>query len=140
MTRFDPVVVRLAALVVAVAAAMVVLAACGGTQSTAREGLPADFPSEQVPLIDGPILMSGGSVDHWDVTVQAPANQGNPIERAVHLLTDAGYQEQGRTTESGQTVVRLSETADGATYWVTLGISPAAAAGATSVFYQVAKG
>ncbi|MEP9391807.1 hypothetical protein ABLE92_13135 [Gordonia sp. VNQ95] len=138
MARLNAVVRVLAAMLV-ISVATVLIAACGGDAPT-RPGLPADFPTAQVPLVDGQVLTADGSKDHWTVTVQAPANQGNPIEGAVTKLTDAGFTEEGRESDSGQTVVRMSGTKDGTTYWVTLGITPAAAAGATSVFYQVSVG
>ncbi len=48
-----------------------------------------------------------------------------------------GYQEDGRDSVGGQTVVRLSASKDGKTYWVTVGITSQAAAGGTSVFYHI---
>ncbi|NDK92326.1 hypothetical protein GYA93_22600 [Gordonia desulfuricans] len=135
MTRF----VRLGALLTALVVT-VLLAGCSSGGDDRRAGLPADFPAEQVPLVDGQIIASAGSGDQWTLTVQAPANAGNPLDGAVRKLTDDGYQENGRDTAGGQTVVRLSSTKDQRTYWVTVGVSPVAAGGPTSLFYQVSTG
>ena len=52
-------------------------------------------------------------------------------------LTEAGYVESHRSTEGGQSVVVLSATKEGSTYWVQIGASPQAAGGGSSVFYLV---
>ena len=136
MSRFD----RVVTAVVAVCAATLMtllLAGCSDDQPAKRAGLPADFPSAQIPLIDGHVISGDGSKDEWNVVVQAPANAGSPFDKAVRALTDAGYTEQGRTSDAGQTVVRLSSAKDGTTYWVTVGVTVEAASGGTSVFYHV---
>lgn len=136
MPRFDRVVATVLAVVVATVL-MLFAAGCSDDAPAQREGLPKDFPSSQVPLIDGHVISGDGTTDEWNVVVQAPANAGNPIDKAVRALTDAGYQEDGRDSVGGQTVVRLSASKDGKTYWVTVGITSQAAAGGTSVFYHI---
>ncbi|MGC4933359.1 hypothetical protein ACLQ3C_06720 [Gordonia sp. DT30] len=136
MPRFDRVVAPVLCAIVATVLTLL-LSGCSDDAPARRAGVPADFPSEQVPMIDGQVISGDGSKDEWNVVVQAPANAGNPIDKAVRALTDVGYTEEGRTTEGGQAVVRLSASKDGKTYFVTLGITPQAAAGVTSVFYHV---
>ena len=122
------------------------LAGCSGNSDTTRDGLPKDFPSAQVPLADGAVISAegkagdGGKGKQWAITIQAPANAGNPLDGAVTKLTDAGYTESGRQSTEGQTVVTLSANKGGTTYWVTVGTTPVAATGGTSVFYQVSSG
>ncbi|RPA57641.1 hypothetical protein EF294_17790 [Gordonia oryzae] len=136
MPRFDRVAATALAVVVAIVL-MLFATGCSHDAPAQREGLPKDFPSSQVPLIDGHVISGDGTNDEWNVVVQAPANAGNPIDKAVRALTDAGYREDGRDSVGGQTVVRLSASKDGKTYWVSVGITSQAAAGGTSVFYHV---
>lgn len=114
-----------------------VLAGCSSTDDTTRDGLPADFPAAAIPLVDGAVISAQGSGDHWAVTIQAQATAGNPLEAAVTKLTDASFTESNRQSTDGSTVVTLSAKKDDKTYWVTVGTTPSAATGGTSVFYQV---
>ncbi|AFR47191.1 hypothetical protein [Gordonia sp. KTR9] len=139
MFRFD----WLRRTAVITAAALLVfglVAGCADEEQAGPDGvqLPSDFPVTQVPLIDGHVLSAGGSrSDGWEVTVQGPVNAGNQLEAATETLTDAGFAESHRSTEGGQSVVVMSATKEGATYWVQIGASPQAAGGGSSVFYLV---
>ena len=85
-----------------------VIGACGSDEDSGLKGvaLPSDFPSDQVPLIDGTVLTaSGDATKGWSVTVQAPASDSNVLDTAVKKLTDAGYTESQRTSQNGQSVV-----------------------------------
>ncbi|GAA1482212.1 hypothetical protein GCM10009624_26520 [Gordonia sinesedis] len=131
---------RIAFLGALLVVAAIVLTACGGSEEDTRTGvpLPDDFPTEQVPLIDGNVLSATGTrKDGWSVTVQGPSNAGNQLDAAVKKLTGAGYAESQRTSDGGQSVVVLSAKKDSTTYWVQVGATPQAAAGGSSVFYLV---
>ncbi|WP_055476511.1 hypothetical protein [Gordonia sp. HS-NH1] len=139
MFRFD----WLRRTAVITAAALLVfglVAGCADEEQAGPDGvqLPSDFPVTQVPLIDGHVLSAGGRrSDGWEVTVQGPVNAGNQLEAATETLTEAGFAESHRSTEGGQSVVVMSATKEGATYWVQIGASPQAAGGGSSVFYLV---
>lgn len=121
--------------------AMLALAACGGDDDGGpkRDGaaIPGDFPTSQVPMIDGAVMNADGKSPSWTVTIQGRADQGNAFESAVTKLTDAGYAESSRTENASERAVLLQHESDGKTYWVTVGISATAPAGASSVIYQV---
>ncbi|MCH5644068.1 MULTISPECIES: hypothetical protein [unclassified Gordonia (in: high G+C Gram-positive bacteria)] len=132
--------VRTALAIAAMATAIGVLGACGTAEESAPDGvaLPGDFPKDQVPLLDGTVLSASGTQEQgWTVTIQGPANGGNQLDVAVKKLTDDGYVESSRNSVGGQMVVILSADKDGTKYVVTVGTSPQAAAGASSVIYQV---
>lgn len=138
MTGFERLRAALVAAVVTVLAAALV--GCSSDVSQAPDGvaLPGDFPTEQVPLIDGTVVSATGTrKDGWSLTVQGPSNGGNQLDAAVKKLTDAGYQESQRTSDGGQSVVVLSAEKDSTTYWVQAGVTPQAAAGGAAVFYLV---
>lgn len=117
-----------------------VMGACSSDDNGGRQGvaLPSDFPTEQVPLIDGTVLSASGAAGKgWSVTVQGPASDSNVLDTAVKKLTDAGYTESQRTSQNGQSVVVLTADKSGTTYWVSAGVTPAAASGGSSVFYTI---
>ncbi|MFT4088156.1 MAG: hypothetical protein QM658_13600 [Gordonia sp. (in: high G+C Gram-positive bacteria)] len=122
-------------------AALSVLVGCGGGDDDApkRQGvaLPADFPTDQVPMIDGAVMAADKKAGVWTVTIQARADQGNALDSAVVKLTDAGYTESSRTDNPGERAVMLSKEVDGKTYWVNVGISATSPAGAGAVIYIV---
>lgn len=113
--------------------------ACGGDEEPAGNGvpLPKDFPTAQVPLVDGAVLSAEGSDPQWQITVQAPANEGNAFDNAVTKLTQDSYVESSRSETTGEKSVLLSRETDGKTYWVTVGISAAASASASTIMYSV---
>ena len=120
-----------------------VLAGCGGSEEETKPGvaLPADFPHDDIPLIDGTVLAaSGDRGEGWAITVQGPSNEGNALDAAVTKLTGAGFAEDQRTTQGGQRVVILSKKVDQTTYWTQVGSTSGAAGGPNSVFYQVNVG
>ncbi|GAA2056247.1 hypothetical protein GCM10009722_13510 [Williamsia deligens] len=138
----------MAAVVIAVLAVCGLLGACGsGSDSPAGPGspsalaLPSDFPKDDVPVLDGPLLSAGGTADEgWNLTVQGPATATTALDDAVGDLTKAGYKEVQRTTEGGNKVVVLSATKSGTLYTVEVGSVAGAAGGGNSVFYQVSRG
>ena len=139
MFRFDWL-RRTAVITAAVLLVFGLVAGCADEEQAGPDGvpLPSDFPVTQVPLIDGHVLSAGGSrSDGWEVTVQGPVNAGNQLEAATDTLAEAGFAEAHRSTEGGQSVVVMSATKEGATYWVQIGASPQAAGGGSSVFYLV---
>ncbi|MFT3716713.1 MAG: hypothetical protein QM774_12445 [Gordonia sp. (in: high G+C Gram-positive bacteria)] len=113
--------------------------ACAGDKDAGRGGvpLPKDFPSQQVPLIDGAVLSADGSSPTWSVTVQAQGADGNAYQNAVKALTDAGYTESSRTENPQEHSVLLYKEDDRKTYWVNVGVSATAAAATTSIIYSV---
>ncbi len=130
-------------LCVALVSALLIAGCSDGGQTSAPTGaaLPSDFPSSQVPLVDGTVLTADGNAkDGWGVTVQGTQNGGNVLDAAVKKLTDAGFAESQRTDTGGQAVAVLSGDKDGKTYWVQVGRTTGAAAGGASVFYVVTVG
>ena len=120
-----------------------VIGGCSAEKDSGLKGvaLPSDFPTDQVPLIDGTVLSASGAAGKgWSVTVQAPASDPNVLDSAVKKLTDAGYTESQRTSQNGQSVVVLTADKSGTTYWVSAGVTPAAASGGSSVFYTITTG
>lgn len=130
---------RLLALVLIMLSIGTFLTACGDDQPPAPPGaaLPGDFPSSAVPLIDGTILTASGKAPNWQVTMQGNAADGNVLTNAVGKLTDGGYQESSRVDDPQSRSVLLSKDLDGKQYWVNVGLSANAAAGASTVIYQV---
>lgn len=118
-----------------------VLVGCGSDDESTTDGvaLPDDFPS-QVQLVDGAVLTASGSSPKWQVTVQARASDGNPLENAVKKLTDAGFAESSRVDEPAAKSVLLSKDEDGGKQlWVNVGLSADAAASGSTVIYQVSR-
>ncbi len=147
MTRFPAGFSRRAtvALVVALFAVLTTLiGACGSSESSGPTGdvaVPSDFPTSEVPLLDGRLIQATGTrADGWSLTVQGEYGGGNVLDSAVGKLTKSGFVESSRTEEGGTRTVILSATKDRKTYWVTVGSSPRAAGGPNSVFYQVNLG
>ncbi|MFT3898952.1 MAG: hypothetical protein QM728_01730 [Gordonia sp. (in: high G+C Gram-positive bacteria)] len=136
MTRFS---LGLLAAVVAVLVGL--LSGCGSSESSGPVGdiaLPGDFPSKQVPLIDGRVIAATGTkADGWSVTMQGEYGGPNVLDAAIEKLTKSGYSESSRTEEGGTRTVILSKKDKKETLWVTVGSSPNAAGGPNSVFYQV---
>ncbi|NMO04176.1 hypothetical protein HH308_23445 [Gordonia sp. TBRC 11910] len=135
--------IRLIAVLLAVCGVLFVSGCGGGDSSSKGDGLdvvalPSDFPTSDVPLLDGRVLTANGTkADGWSITVQGKSDVGNALDAAVRKLTDAGFTESSRTTEGGQRVVMLSHKDGSTTYWVQVGATPQAAGGPNSVFYQV---
>ncbi len=117
------------------------LVACGKDEAPSRPGvaLPADFPSSEVPLVDGAILAASGQSSKWQVTVQGRASDGNVFTTAVTKLTDAGFDESSRVDEPQSKSVLLSKDIDGKQLWVNVGLSANASAGSSTVIYQVSR-
>ncbi len=121
--------------------ALVIVAGCAGDDAPERSGvpLPPDFPHAQVPLIDGAVLSADGGDPEWQVTVQAPATDGNAFSAAVEQLTAAGYSESSRSETNSEHTVLMQKDVDGTTYWVTVGIAASAAASATTIMYSITR-
>lgn len=118
------------------------VAACGNEDEPAPPGvaLPEDFPRAQVPLVGGTIQAADRAGDgEWTVTVQAPSNDGNAYDNAVTKLKDAGYEENSPIETQRERGVMLRKSADGDTYWVTVGITAAAQGGANTILYTVTR-
>lgn len=116
--------------------------ACGNDDGPARPGvaLPDDFPEAQVPLVDGAIQSAERRDDgSWSVTVQAPAGAGDAYDDAVKKLTEAGYVESSRIETGREKGVMMQREDDGATYWVTVGITAAAQGSRNTVLYTVTR-
>ncbi|GAB2640699.1 hypothetical protein GCM10027169_05900 [Gordonia jinhuaensis] len=138
------------------AAAMVVigagaLAGCGGggdkssaassSAQIAGAPIPADFPREDVPLLDGLVQSAGGdAADGWNFTIQGDAGSGNALANSEKKLEAAGYTRNSSATQGGAKVDTYTRKRDGVTYYVSVGATPNAAGGPNSVFYQVSKG
>lgn len=121
---------------------MLLVGACGDDSSKGdgldTVALPSDFPGDAVPLLDGRVLTASGTrADGWSVTVQGRSDVGNALDVSVKKLTDVGYTESSRTSEGGGRVAMLSKKDGNTTYWVQVGVTPRAAGGPNSVFYQV---
>ena len=87
------------------------LAGCSGTASesgststpsatqAAAEQLPSDFPKDDVPLVDGQVVVARGDKDNgWSVTVQPKNNSG--FADAKSALEKAGYTQQAGGTDT----------------------------------------
>lgn len=120
------------------------LVGCGSSESSGPVGdvsLPADFPLNEVPLLNGRLIQATGTrAEGWSLTVQGEYGGPNVFDSAVSKLEKAGYAESSRTGDGGTRTAILSRKHDGATYWVTVASSPSAAGGPNSVFYQVSLG
>lgn len=132
---------RLLSVALIILCAGTVLVACGSDDEPAKEGiaLPDDFPS-QVELVDGTLLTASGGGTKWQVTVQAHANDGDPLTNAVKKLTDAGFDESSRVDDPAAKSVLLSKDEDGdKQLWVNVGLSADAAASRSTLIYQVSR-
>jgi hypothetical protein len=128
-----------------VAGLALLLGACGGDSEEAEPStagsveLPQDFP-DQVPLIEGPVLAAGGTAQEgWNLTIAGKADAGNPFDNAGTVLTDAGYTEEFRRQEGGQTVVGYGADKDGKRYTVVVGTTEGSTSGPTSITYLVSQ-
>jgi hypothetical protein len=65
----------------------------GSSESTTSEKLPSDFPKDQVPLIDGTIVVARGDKDNgWSITVQPESKTG--FADAKSALENKGFTQQ----------------------------------------------
>ncbi|MFM9377046.1 hypothetical protein [Gordonia sp. VNK21] len=121
--------------------AIVALAGCSDEAESSRPGaaLPKDFPTAQVPMIDGAVLDASGGDSSWQVMIQAQASDGNAFTNAVSTLTDAGYTESSRTDNDRERSVLLSKRDGEHTYWVNVGISATSSGTANSILYAVTR-
>ena len=116
------------------------LTACGNDESDpSGTSLPADFPSDDVPLVDGTVLSASGEGDSWRVTIQGSAADGNPLANATKLLEDDGFEESSRAGDTANQTVLLSKSVDSGTLWVRVGVSADAAGGGSTAFYEVTR-
>ncbi|MDV7134962.1 hypothetical protein [Williamsia muralis] len=132
-------------LVLMITGLALVLGACGGDSEEAESttvgsvNLPQDFP-DQVPLIEGSILAAGGTAQEgWNLTVAGKPDAGNPFDNAGKVLTDAGFTEEFRRQEGGQTVVGYGADKDGKRYTVVIGTTAGSPSGPTSITYLVSQ-
>jgi hypothetical protein len=121
------------------------LGGCGGGGDDAEPttsgsvNLPQDFP-DQVPLIEGSVLAAGGTAQEgWNLTIAGNADAGNPFDNAGTVLTDAGYTEEFRRQEGGQSVVGYGADKDGKRYTVVVGTTEGSTSGPTSITYLVSQ-
>lgn len=74
-------------------------AAAGSTDEAKSEELPSDFPKDDVPLIDGTVVVARGDKDNgWSVTVQPKGKDG--FAEAKSQLEAKGYTAQAGATDS----------------------------------------
>jgi hypothetical protein len=132
-------------LVLMITGLALVLGACGGDSEEAESttvgsvNLPQDFP-DQVPLIEGSILAAGGTAQEgWNLTVAGKPDAGNPFDNAGKVLTDAGFTEEFRRQEGGQTVAGYGADKDGKRYTVVIGTTAGSPSGPTSITYLVSQ-
>lgn len=115
-------------------------AACASEEAPQREGmaLPVGFPSGQVPMIDGAVIAATGNGENtWQVTIQAPATEGNAFTNAVDAMTAGGYTESSREENDAVRLVVLEKQDGDRRYVVTVSISSMSATARTSVIYLV---
>ena len=73
--------------------------AAGSSDEATSEELPSDFPKDDVPLIDGTIVVARGDKDNgWSVTVQPKGKDG--FAEAKSQLEAKGYTAQPDATDS----------------------------------------
>ncbi len=94
------------------------------SESTTTVTLPASFPKNDVPLVDGLILVARGDQQNgWSVTVQPKSKTG--FAEAEAALTKAGYTQQPGATDSkavytnGKYIVSVGTPGVSVTYTVT---------------------
>ena len=74
-------------------------AASGSSDKATSEKLPSDFPKDDVPLIDGTVVVARGDKDNgWSVTVQPKSKDG--FAEAKSQLEAKGYTAQPDATDS----------------------------------------
>ena len=67
--------------------------------SAKSEELPSDFPKDDVPIIDGTVVVARGDKDNgWSVTVQPKGENG--FADAQSQLKEKGFTEQPGSTDS----------------------------------------
>jgi hypothetical protein len=72
-------------------------ATASATQASAT--LPSDFPKNDVPLVDGQVVVArGDKVNGWSVTVQPSSKTG--FADATAALEKAGYTKQAGSTDT----------------------------------------
>ena len=70
----------------------------GSSEGATSETLPSDFPKNDVPIIDGTIVVArGDKVNGWSVTVQPSGKTG--FADAKSALEDKGYKVQPGATD-----------------------------------------
>ena len=111
----------------------------GGTETPAAAvTLPATFPKDEVPIVDGNLIDAGersqGGVTVFNVTVQA--GDGG-YEKAKRKLTDAGYTALGAGAGAPDNASQSAQFS-GKGYVITVS-SVQAAAVPNAVFYSVSK-
>jgi hypothetical protein len=74
-------------------------ASAGSSDEAKSEELPSDFPKEDVPIIDGTVVVARGDKDNgWSVTVQPKGKDG--FAEAKSQLEAKGYTAQPGGTDS----------------------------------------
>jgi hypothetical protein len=74
-------------------------AGSGSGSSAKSEELPSDFPKDDVPLVDGTVVVARGDKDNgWSVTVQPKGTTG--FADAQSKLKEKGFTEQPGSTDS----------------------------------------
>jgi hypothetical protein len=91
-------------------------------------GIPDDFPSDEIPLVDGDYIVAGpGDAGVWVVRarVDAPDTQ-QARQQAGERLVGAGFEEKmpGMQYESGSWTVILQTYEDGGAVWLSYSIAP----------------
>ena len=96
------------------------------------QGLPEDFPSDDVPLPEGEVL-SGMSMsgEGWSVSLAVDGAADDVVSQVSSMLDSAGYKTEATTQTGGMTI--LTTTND--TYAVTAAVIDDS--GATNVSYTV---
>ena len=96
----------------------------GSSEGATSETLPSDFPKNDVPIIDGTIVVArGDKVNGWSVTVQPSGKTG--FADAKSALEDKGYKVQPGATDAaavysnGTYTVALTSSGTAVTYTVT---------------------
>lgn len=107
-----------------------------GDSASIGTSLPADFPSDDVPLLDGTIgSATSTSGTSYMVMMDVDGEPGAVHEEALGMLTDAGYSEDSDMSSDGYYATTVSK--EGFSVGVT---SVAGAEGATQVQYVVTVG
>ncbi len=69
----------------------------------AEDGLPADFPRDVVPVLDGEVASTDGDADAgFSITTNIYSAEAEPVlDAAIAALEDAGWELTDRTDELG---------------------------------------
>lgn len=112
--------------------------ASNSPQQVGEDGLPADFPRDTVPIVEGDVVSSRGpskDFDGYTVLVSVPKlSRAEAVTGAVATLTDAGW--TSKTQVSGEQPAAQVLTRDGATLILVNGTQR----GATSLTYSLQLG